>query len=1099
MNFVQFAIRNPVTTTVGVLFIVLFGVVSLNRLPVQLTPDVTKHEITVDTRWSGASPKEVEREIVDEQEEQLKGVEGLEKMYGESSYDRGKITLQFPAGTNTDTALLHVSNRLNQVKEYPEEVDEPVISSTDTGGSAMAWFIFEPLEGNPVNIDTMRDFAEDVIKARFERIAGVAASNVYGGRDRELRVIVDPAKLATRSLTFTDLAQALDRENRDFSAGDFDEGKRTYAVRTVGEYRSPEDVENVIIARRNGVPVYVRDVATAQVDYKEPQAVVREMGTPSIAVNAIRETGANILDAMADLKKAVADLNDDVLKARGFKLFQVYDETDYVYSSLDLVGLNLFLGSLLAITVLYLFLRTGSTTLVIGLAIPISIMGTFITLWMLDRNLNIISLAGMTFAAGMLVDNSIVVLENIYRHREAGKPLFRAAYDGTVEVWGAILASTLTTIAVFVPIVFIEEQAGQLFRDIAIAISAGVGLSLIVSITVIPCLSARILTTADSHSSKDRPRRQKPGLLSRLIEGSHALVDRLGLNSQNVGDLTYRMCGSLPWRLAIVIGLTTLAVSLTWVLVPKAEYLPTGNRNLIIGILLPPPGYNLDEYLRIGEHIEGVLRPHWEAKPGSPEEAALDGPSIRNFFYVARGRSLFMGARTNDDSQVKGLIPLFKRATADIPGTISIVTQSSLFQRGLGQGRNIDIEITGPELETLVALGGRIFGQVRGIMPQAQVRPRPSLDLGSPEIRVALKRDRAADVQMTNRELGFTIDALIDGVKASDYQFEGDEIDLTVRGADRYAARTQDLANIPIYTPGGKLTTVGAIAEVTLVSGPEQINHIERERAIVIQVIPPAQMPLETAMDIIERQVILPIKEGGTLGRLYNIRLEGTARDLDQTYNALKGNFLLALLLTYLLMAALFESFLYPFVIIFSVPLAAAGGFLGLYLVNLYLKVSNPLDPSIYGVPSQHLDVLTMLGFIILIGVVVNNAILVVHQALNFMYPERRSATLSGEGEASGGMPPREAISESVRTRLRPIMMSMLTTTFGLLPLVLSSGAGSELYRGIGSVVLGGLVLSTAFTLLVVPALFSLVMDFKLKRHPHIVPGGSVPGGVTEA
>jgi len=1067
MNIIQFAIRYPVTTTVVVILMALFGLVSLMKLPIQLTPDVSKPEITIATRWQGASPKEVEREIVDKQEEQLKGVEGLEKMFGESSYDSGEIILRFPAGTNTDTALLRVSNRLNQVKAYPDEVDEPVISSANSNGRAMGWFIFEPLEGNPVEIDTLRDFAEDVIKARFERIPGVAASNVYGGRKRELRVLVDPLKLAIRALTVLDLAQALDQENRDYSAGDFDEGKRAYVVRTTGEYQSPEDVGNVIIARRDGAPVYVRDVATVSVAYQEPQHVVREMGRNSIAVNAIRETGANTLDTMQHLREAVEELNDEILQRRGFQLFQVYDETDYIYSSINLVQKNLIIGGILAVTILFLFLRTASTTFVVGLAIPVSIMGTFIALWVLDRNVNVISLAGMTLAGGMLVDNSIVVLENIYRHREAGKSLWQAAYDGTTEVWGAVLASTLTTIAVFVPIVFIEEQAGQLFRDIAIAISAGVGLSLLVSITVIPCLSARILTTTNRDRRRASLRSQFPED-DEIEPGRHGAV-RKRKAADRIGDFVYWMCGSAGWRVAIVCGLTALALGIITLFLPKAEYLPSGNRNLIFGIVLPPPGYNTEKYVRLGESIESVLTPHWDAEPGSPEEAALDGPSIRNFFYVARGRGVFMGGRTNDDAEIRDLIPVFRRALADLPGIIGIVTQSSLFQQGLGEGRNIDIEITGPDLDKLLALGGRIFGQIQQIMPGSQVRPKPSLDLGSPEVRVHLKRDRAADVQMTNQELGFTIDALVDGAKASDYQFEGDEIDLTVRGIDRYADRTQDLGNLPIFTPGGRLTTVGDIADITLVAGPEQINHIERERAITIQVIPPSQIPLETAMDMIQQQVVRPIEEEGNLGRLYSIHLAGTADDLTKTYDALKYNLLMAVLITYLLMAALFESFLYPFVIIFSVPLAAAGGLLGLSVVNRLIA-------------HQPMDVLTMLGFIILIGVVVNNAILVVHQALNFMDPQRLNLWASEEDLATGGMPVRQAIAESVRSRVRPIMMSMLTTTFGLLPLVLASGAGSELYRGIGSVVLGGLILSTMFTLLLVPAIFSLMMDWKLKR-----------------
>jgi HAE1 family hydrophobic/amphiphilic exporter-1 len=1069
MNLVHAAIRYPVSTAVGVLLVVLFGIVALVKLPVQLAPDVEKHEVTVDTRWPGGSPREVEREIIDEQEEQLKGVEGLEKMFSESSYGQGRVILRFPTGTNTDTALLQVSNRLNQVREYPLEVDEPVISSADTRGVAMAWFILATMEGNPVNIETMRDFAEDVIKARFERVQGVATSNVYGGRERELRVTVDPAKLAVRALTIMDVARALDQENRDYSAGDFDEGKRSYVVRTVGEYRNPQDVENVIIARRDGASVYVRDVATTHIDYKDPAHVVRQNGRSAIAVNAIRQTGANVLEAMDGLRAAALELNEEILNPRGFRLFQVYDETDYINRSLSLVQQNLIVGSLLAITVLYLFLRTGSSTLVVGLAIPISMMGTFIMLWALGRNFNVISLAGMTFAAGMLVDNSIVVLENIYRHRELGKSLFKAAYDGTVEVWGAVLASTLTTIAVFVPIVFMEEQSGQLFRDIAIAISAGVGLSLVVSITVIPSLSARMLTTAKKSKEVESPTAWNE---SALTDRRLSWLERI---KEALGSLVYDLSGSVLWRSVTILGFTSLAIVGSWALLPKAEYLPQGNRNLVMGILLPPPGYNTGEFVKMGQPIESTLRPYWEAKPGSPEEAALDAPSIAHLFYVARGRSVFMGGRSNDPDRVKELLPLFRRATADLPGVIGIITQRGLFERGLGEGRNIDIEITGPELDTLVDLGVQVFGQVKAVLPEAQVRPIPSLDLGSPEVRVTVKRDRAADVQMTNQELGFTIDALVDGAKASDYQFEGDEIDLTIRGVDRYANQTQLLTSIPIYTKGGQLTTVGNIADVSLVAGPEQINHIERERSIVIQVIPPVEMALEEAMDVIRAQIVTPLKEGGTLGRLYHIRLSGTADDLTETYEALKWNFLLAFTITYLLMAALFESFLYPLVIIFTVPFAAAGGFLGLSLVNTFVAY-------------QPLDVLTMLGFVILIGVVVNNAILVVHQALNFMRGEERPDSLEGEWEQ--GLSLREAISESVKIRIRPIMMTTLTTLFGLFPLVAASGAGSELYRGIGSVVLGGLLVSTVFTLIVIPALFTLVMDaqhkWSAKRNPQL-------------
>ena len=387
-----------------------------------------------------------------------------------------------------------------------------------------------------------------------------------------------------------------------------------------------------------------------------------------------------------------------------------------------------------------------------------------------------------------------------------------------------------------------------------------------------------------------------------------------------------------------------------------------------------------------------------------------------------------------------------------MPGTFAIVQQSSLFQRGGRGGRAIDIEITGPDLGRLIGLGGRIFGQVRQVVPGAQARPIPSLDLGNPEVRILPDRVRAADLGLSARDIGSAVNALLDGALVDGYQFQGEEIDLVLRGEEDWF-RTQDIEALPIYTPRGQLVPLSAVARVEVTTGPEQINHIERSRAITVQVIPPETIPLETALDSIQTQIVQPLVDSGELAPPYQIQLSGSADDLRRTRQALQWNFLLALVITYLLMAALFESFLYPFVIMLSVPPALAGGILGLEVVNRTLTY-------------QPLDILTMLGFVILIGVVVNNAILIVHQTLNIL----RDAPET---------PVKEAIRDSVFSRVRPIFMSMITSALGMLPLVIFPGAGSELYRGLGSVVIGGLLLSTLFTLFLVPTFLSLAMDLR--------------------
>jgi len=1057
MKVIDAAIRYPVTTAVGVILLVLFGLISLFRIPIQLVPNVEEPKITVTTIWPGASPQEIEREIVDEQEEQLKSLEGLTKLESSSTDSFGTITLTFQVGTPIDSALLLVSNRLEQVPQYPIDVEKPVIRSVDVNANAIAWMMLEPAEnGFQGDITTLYDFADDYIKPAFERVPGIAASNVYGGRPHEMQVIVDPAKLAARQVTLSEMAAALDRENRNYSAGDFDEGKRRYVVRTVGEYTSPEEIERVVITTRNNVPVYVRDVARVQLGYKKLAGRFFHMGTEKMALNAVKEPNANVLDVMAGLKKAIADINRELLAPRGLRLVQVYDETEYIRSSIALVRNSLYIGSVLAVICLLLFLRSFSSTLVVATAIPISVVGAFLLLNGFNRTLNVISLAGMAFAAGMVVDNSIVVLENIYRHRQMGKSRFVAALDGAKEVWGAVFASTLTTIAVFVPVVFIQEEAGQLFADIAIAISAAVGLSLIICITVVPSMSARLLEVAQgSHKEKG----------FHNLWGGAKLAERI---ANGVSGLVYWITGSVWRRLGVVFALTAAALLVTWTLVPKAEYLPTGNRNIAFGILSPPPGYNVDEASKLRAPMEAVLRPLWEAKPGSPEAEKLPGGGLDAFFFGASPSQCFFGVRANDPLRIRELIPVVTDAMRKLPGTIGFVSQASLFQRGAGVGRNIDVEISGPEIEVLIQRGARVFGEVMQKMPEAQARPIPSLDLGNPEVQLLTHRRRAAELNISNRELGFAVNALVDGAKVSDYQMEGKEIDLTLRGEDSYASRTQEIGMIPIAARDGQLITLGSVAEVRQVSGPVQINHRERQRTITIQVQPPEKMPLEAAMDLIRDEIVAPMEREGKLGGLYTVALSGSADKLTQTARAFRWNFLLAVVITYLLMSALFESFLHPFVIMFSVPLGAVGGFVGLRVMNAV---------GTY----QALDVLTMLGFIILIGTVVNNAILIVHQSLNHMREE--------------GMDSREAIRESVRNRMRPMFMTTGTTVFGMMPLVVFPGAGSELYRGLGAVILGGLVIATVFTLFLVPSLFSLTLDAKtaLVRRWNALFGGAAP------
>ena len=1038
MKLVDASIKRPVSVVVGVLFVALFGLISFYRIPVQLTPDVDRPVVNVSTFWPGASPEEVEQEIVQRQEEQLKSLEGLVKMTSESQDSRGNVTLEFSVGVDKDAVLLKVSNKLNQVTGYPLDADRPVLSAGGNANTrAITWLILDALpETEDRDVELYRDVAKELIETAIERVPGVSQSNIFGGYERELQVIIDPQAMATRQLTVSQIVTAITRENANISAGAFDEGKRRYIVRTVGQYKTPSDLEHVVIRGGDSSRVLVGDIARIELGYARANAAVRQKGKPAIAINATRETGANVLKVMQGIRQTVNELNEGSLKREGLYLRQVYDETDYIESAIDLVRSNIIVGGLLATTVLLLFLRSASSVTIIVTAIPISIVGTFLAMALLGRNINVISLAGMSFAIGMVVDNAIVALENIFRHRQMGKSRSQAAYDGAREVWGAMLASTLTTVAIFLPIVFVEDEAGQLFRDIAIAVSCSVVLSLVVAISVIPSLAKQILS---------RKKETKAGWLEQLG----------GRVRDSIANSVYKISGNTALRLSVVILLVGISLGIAWNLLPKSEYLPTGNRNLVFGIVLPPPGYNLDELVAVGQVIEDVLRPRWEASPDSPEAEALGDALVENMFFVAFGRSAFMGASATDPTKVKDLIPIIQGPVfGGVPGTLAIVQQSSLFQGG--GSRAIDIEITGPDLVQLIQLGGRIFGQVRQVLPDAQARPIPGLDLGNPEVRIIPDRIKAADLGLSARDIGTAVNALMDGATIDGYQYLGEEIDLVLRG-DRDWFRTQDIGTLPIYTPSGQLVPLSTVARVEVTTGPEQINHSERSRTISIQVIPPETLPLETALDNIRREIVDPLLESGELQPPYAIRLSGSADDLKRTREALQWNFLLAIIITYLLMASLFESFLYPLVIMLSVPPALAGGIIGLEIVNITLTY-------------QPLDILTMLGFVILIGVVVNNAILIIHQTLNILYQNEK-------------IPIKDAIRDSVASRVRPIFMSVITSALGMLPLVIFPGAGSELYRGLGSVVIGGLLMSTLFTLFLVPTFLSLAMDISAWFH----------------
>ncbi|MFT7664221.1 MAG: HAE1 family hydrophobic/amphiphilic exporter-1 [Planctomycetota bacterium] len=1087
---IQSAVRQPVSVAVGVLLILLGGMVAFQRIAIQLTPNVEDTIVSISTFWEGASPHEMEQEVVDRQEDKLQGISGLKGMTSKSQQGVGIIRLEFAVGTPKEVALREVSEKLREVPEYPDGVDEPVIEASDPDTKDyIAWVVLRSTDPD-LDIRDLLDFTVDRVVPIFERIPGMAEVAALGGREREVQVQFDPAELALRGIGVDQVVSAIQRTNQNRSAGAMEEAKSDVRVRLVSKYNDVRRVEDTVVAESEAGPIWVKDVATVVETFKEPRTFVRSRGEPVIAINFQREIGSNVMEVMQRMQKEIERVNlpGEILDRRAkelglvgtLALAQVFDQTVYIDDALALVRNNIWIGGALAILVLLLFLKSFRSAGIIALAIPISVIGAVVLMVSLGRSVNVISLAGMAFAVGMVVDNAIVVLENIYRHLELGKGPIEASIDGTREVFGAILAATLTTVCVFIPILLIEEEAGQLFRDIALAIVASVSLSLIVSITVIPTSASRLLRTRSSASSK-------PGRFS---------------PTRMIGDLVYWLCGSTLARLALVILFATGAVMGTLALMPPADYLPVGNRNLFFGLMIPPPNYNLDQRSDLGARVEETMRPFWEAgalevgsagfeekRAALPEVPTFDfatmspgspvvPPPLENYFLVALEDVLFHGAISADPEKVVDISPLFAEATrADAaPGVFAFGFQVPLFQLGGNSGSAVKINFVGDNLDEVSSSALAVFLEMMGIFGPGTTQPDPSnFNVPGPELQVIPDQLRLAEVGLSPAALGLVIQALGDGAIVGEFEVGGQTIDLKVLAAR--GPTLGELGDTPIATPMGGVLPLSALAKLNRVNAAAQINRVARQRSVTLQFTPQG-MPLEAAVqsvaDLLERQ-----RASGSIPSSVETSFSGSASKLGAVRSAMLGDgtlvgtlsssIVLALLVVYLLLCVLFQSFLRPAVILFSVPLATMGGFAALQAVHIW-SLSDPY------MPMQNMDVLTMLGFVILLGVVVNNAILIVHQSINFM---------RGDSEVSGGerraLPPREAIAEATRSRVRPILMGTLTSVGGMAPLVFMPGSGSELYRGLGSVVLGGLMVSTIFTLVLVPLLFSLLCDLQQK------------------
>ena len=1026
-------IKRGTILTVGVLIVCVLGAVAAFRIPVQMIPDLEARTISVITGWPGATPQDVEKEILIEQERYLRVLPNLTRMVSEANTSQARVELEFPFGVDINEALIRVNNALSQVPAYPENVDQPRLYSSSFSSNSFMFFQLRPLPGNPLalDVDLLRDFAEDHVRPRMERVSGVSEVGVWGGAERQIQVLVDPARLAQRGISLGAVRTAIRARNSDRSAGDIDSGKRRYLLRTVGRFDSIDQLENLIIAQQGDNQVRLKDVATVVLDHFEIRGMTYSDGERSINMSVRREAGSNVIAIKREMLEVVDAINRDLLQHNGLELKLFTDDVRYVEDSVANVWTNLAIGAFLATLVMFLFLRSPRATLVGVIGIPICTIAAFVGLMAFGRTINVISLAGIAFAIGMTLDNTIVVLETIEQYRRRGLERLEGAIAGVREVWPAVLASTLTTVLVFAPILFIQEEAGQLYSDIAIAISAAIIASMLVAVLVVPAAIAR-LGFGEGSVMQDTDQAPAPKPLMGMVRAVIASPVR-------------------RWSTMAVVMVLTLG--LAWVFMPAAEYLPEGEEPKAFSSMIAPPGYNISEMEIIGEELREWFNDQLGTDPEAFDRGETDLPTLSYYMLRVNVGSIWVMSEPVRHQDIQAMMDGIVAKYREYPGMRAYSNRGSIIASNRGGSRSVALDVSGPDLAELYSTAEAVYRAAEATFDNPQIRSDPSaLSLDQPLIEIRPRWQRLAEVDFSAADFGFAVSALSDGAFVDEFFMEDDKVDIFMFSTAGAEQSLSSLAQSPVLTPSGAVLPLSALADLAEVADSDSLRRVDGRRTVSLYITPPKSVPLETAVEIVTGEMMPQLRRAGAIPQNVSIDITGASDQLDATRASLSSNFLVAVVLIYLLLVAIFGHWGYPLLILTAVPMGLAAALVGLVAINALGSFTGFNQPF---------DMITMLGFLILLGTVVNNPILIVDKSRRNM--------------EAGDISVVEAVTRAVRSRMRPILMSTATTIFGLAPLVLLPGEGTELYRGVGIIVLCGLLFSTLISLTFLPALLVTV------------------------
>ena len=1044
MDIIRGSLKNPVARFMFAIGIILLGVIAFSNLAIDLFPDISYPIIAVTTEYPGASPEDIEITITRPIEKRVSRIQNVRYVSSRSREGVSTLNIEFYWGTNLDVASTDIQQSISQIlDQFPEEAKQPVIFKFDPSQISV---IVLAVTG-PMDEYRLRELAEDFIAPRLESLKGVAAANVFGGQVREIQAELNRSKLEGLNLSIDKVAQAVKTGHMDLPGGSLKGQRIEYGVRTLGRSSDVKDLEEIVVEHHNGVPVRLRDIGKIKDGFEDAETEVHVNGARGIIIGVQKQIGGNTVSTVDNVLKALPQIQKEVPK--GVSIQVVSDQSTFIRKSIKNLQHEAMMGALLAVAIILIFLGSGTSTLIIAHSIPISIISTFVLLHFGNFTLNIMTLGGLALGVGRLVDDAIVVLENISRHLELGESPEEASYKGASEVSKPVIAATITSIIVFLPLAFVKGIAALLFVQMAYTVAFSLLASLFDSLTLVPLLTAKFL--------KPRKKSAQPSWTQKIFQRTQPFFLWIDQHYQGLLHL------ALSHRKAVVSGVVGIFAG-TLFLIPLigTDFFPSSDEGQIRMSMRLPVASSLGETIKVVEKVEGIifeqvseLKSLWaRAGSGKGRSVVFSGRFAGSHTATA---SMMLVDQSDRNRSSEAITRSLREKLSKIPGTIISVYPGGVVTRVItfGADEPIDVEILGYEIATGSRLAKEVDGILRGVRGVTDVQI--GREEGLPEYQVRIRKDRVAALGLTTSRVAEVVRQAVEGDESAIYvdPKTGREHKVRVRLREEDRKRPEDLARLPLPVSSGKIIPLENVVDIKQTFSPNQLERKYQQRIVHVTANTSGRDLGSIGSEIEDKISQLKIPEE------FSVQLKGSRLEQREAFQTLFFALGLAILLVYMVLASQFASLLHPFLIMFSVPLGFIGVIWALYLTG------------------NTLSVVSFIGIIMMVGIVVSNAIILV-DCINRLRKE--------------GIELKEAVIQAGRIRLRPILMTSLTTVFGLIPMALGLGEGAEANAALAIAVIGGLTVSTFLTLVFIPTLYVIVESWRASRRTEGVKGSRIEG-----